>query len=232
MEIVFILLEPARPENIGASARALKTMGFTTLRLVRPCDHLSGRARALAHASDDILEAAEIFPSFEAATADTDFIIGCTAKRRTVKEDYYRPAQLRDVLEQKGAAVSRTAVVFGREESGLSNEELDQCHISSRIIMRSTYPSLNLSQAVMIYAYELSPLVLGTAQKQEKHDAASWRVLHEKIDRILRQIGIGPDTQIYRRILERSALLGETDLNLLHSITEKLLRRNEEGPKR
>ncbi len=227
MDIVFILVEPARPENIGASARALKTMGFGTLRLVSPCDHLSGRARALAHASADVLESAEVFSTLKDAAADSDFIIGCTAKRRTVKEDYYRPGQLRDLLEKKGPAVSRTAIVFGREESGLSNEELDMCHICSRIIMRSTYPSLNLSQAVMIYAYELSTLVLGTAEKKDEQDPASWRVLHEKIKRILQDIGLEADTQIYRRILERSALLAETDLNLLHSITERLLRREQ-----
>ncbi len=82
MKICIILNHPTTPENIGAAARALKTMGFSDLRLVDPCDHLSDRAHWLAHGSEDILESAQVFNSITAAISDIDFLIGTSAKKR------------------------------------------------------------------------------------------------------------------------------------------------------
>ena len=84
MNISFILVEPAVPENIGAAARAIKTMGFNDLRLVNPCDHLDMRAKMLAHASHEILENAKIFTNLSDAIADLDFTIATSAKQRWV----------------------------------------------------------------------------------------------------------------------------------------------------
>ncbi|MGE0087944.1 MAG: TrmH family RNA methyltransferase [Bacteroidales bacterium] len=85
IDIHFILVEPAVSENIGAAARALKTMGFSSLRLVKPANHLADEARWLAHASNDILENAHVFPSLKEAVKDMDWIIGTTAKKRKGK---------------------------------------------------------------------------------------------------------------------------------------------------
>ena len=87
MEVSFILVEPAGPENVGAAARAIKTMGFDDLRLVNPCDHLDMKARMLAHASNDILENAKVYQSFEEAIKDIDFVFATSAKQRWVKLD-------------------------------------------------------------------------------------------------------------------------------------------------
>ncbi|MCK5368925.1 MAG: hypothetical protein KAQ62_10245, partial [Cyclobacteriaceae bacterium] len=124
MEISFVLVEPAVPENIGAAARALKTMGFSDLRLVNPTDHLADPAKWLAHGSQDILENATIYRDFQDAIKDLDFLIGTTAKKRSVKEDYFNPDEAKKIIEDKSDILSKVGIIFGREESGLKNEEL------------------------------------------------------------------------------------------------------------
>jgi tRNA/rRNA methyltransferase len=118
MNISFILVEPAVPENVGAAARAIKTMGFTDLRLVNPCNHLDMKAKMLAHASHDILENAKIYPILSEAIADLDFVIATSAKQRWVKLDIIPSNQIHKFLEEKENSISRIGIVFGREESG------------------------------------------------------------------------------------------------------------------
>ena len=101
MSICFILVEPAVPENVGAAARAVKTMGFTDLRLVNPCDHLGTKAKMLAHASHEILENAKIFNSLADAINDLDFVIATTAKQRWVKLDIIPSNELSKFIEEK-----------------------------------------------------------------------------------------------------------------------------------
>lgn len=153
MEIFFILVEPAVPENVGASARAIKTMGFHFLRLVNPCDHLSDKARMLAHGSNDILESAQVYSSLQEAAEGLDLLIGTTANlKRSSKQDYHSSENLAAILAKKAAGLKKVGIVFGREESGLTNEELQLCDMASSIPLAAPYPSINLGQAVMIYA--------------------------------------------------------------------------------
>jgi len=92
--IHFILVEPSLPENICASARALKTMGFFRLRLVKPVDYLCDRAKWVAHGSVDILETAKVFPSLKQAVQEIDFVVGTTVRKRTFKQNYYSCEQI------------------------------------------------------------------------------------------------------------------------------------------
>lgn len=101
MEVVFILVEPAVPENVGSAARAMKTMGFEKMRLVNPCDHLCLEARKLAHGSHDILQNAMVYAHFKDAIADVDFIVGTTAKRRSARHDFYEPHKIQEILFRK-----------------------------------------------------------------------------------------------------------------------------------
>lgn len=229
MNMVFILVEPATPENVGATARAMKTMGFHELRLVNPCDHLSGPARWLAHASNDILEQAQVFATFEEAVSDIDFLIGTSAKQRLVKEDYLSTRELAGLLRDKGDTVKRPAIVFGREDSGLRNEELRRCDLVSTVPLQTAYPSLNLAQAVMLYAYELSALNLPAAPEPRERNENGFRSLKEKTASILLELNFREDSAIYPRILERLNLLGEGDIHLLHSICNKFLEKNHPG---
>ena len=223
MQIHFILVEPKVPENIGAAARAIKTMGFSSLRLVNPCDHLHERAKWLAHASTDILQNATIYSDLESAIAGVDFVIGTTAKKRSVKHDYHHSSELINIINAKSNSINQVAIVFGREESGLTNDELKLCDILSTIPMRRKYPSLNLGQAVMIYSYSLSALAFTSKKRKENiPENSKYSIMKEELVKNLIQTGLSPDRNLYNRILERAALLNDTDLNLFLSLVRRM----------
>lgn len=219
MTVHFVLVEPIVPENVGASARAIKTMGFTSMRLVKPCDHLSPRARTLAHASTEILEGAGVYDSLAQAVSDCGLIVATTAKRRAHKGDIYPIEVLAETIAEKRDTVADVAVVFGREDRGLSNRELETCDIAAHVSMRRKYPSLNLSQAVMLFAHRLSPLNLEPPKpKTAQAPEGEFRVLKEKAARLLREIGFREHVAIYPRILERLSALKAGDVHLLLSV--------------
>jgi tRNA/rRNA methyltransferase len=223
IDFTFILVEPAVPENIGASARAIKTMGFNSLVLINPCDHLSAPARWLAHGSHDILENAVTFSTLTEVVPRYDFVIGTSAKRRSVKFDYFPLTGLSGFLQSKGRTIKHVAIVFGREESGLRNDELRCCDIVTTIPMHCTFPSLNLSQAVMLYAWELSKMDQHIDDKLDFSHNQSLRSLFEKVSTVLKKSGFKEDTAIYNRFIERIGFLEEGDIHLLHSFCARLL---------
>lgn len=225
MQIHFILTEPAVPENVGASARAIKTMGFRQLRLINPCDHLSLKARMLAHGSNDILEEAKVFPSLQEAAQGMDMLIGTTAnQKRSSKQDYHSSEDLAAILSRKAAGLQNIGLVFGREDSGLTNEELQLCDIATSIPLASPYPSVNLGQAVMIYAYALSPLLRQENLPQEAGiPEASFGELRRKAEKLLEITELDKNPVKANRLRERLSLIGQTDLNLLHTAFAALL---------
>jgi len=223
MQIYFILVEPTFPENIGAAARAIKTMGFDKLRLVNPTDHLVKEARWLAHASNEILENAEIFSSFDEAVTDIDLTIASTAKRRSVKFDYLEVSDLPNLLSEKKRSINNAAIVFGKEESGLNNDIIRKCDLASYIPMKTKYPSLNLAQAAMVYAYELSKLnLLSSSEYESLTENKAFPIFKQKLDSLLLEIRIERNENLYHRILERAALLKDEDINLTLSILNRI----------
>jgi tRNA/rRNA methyltransferase len=223
MNIAFILVEPAVPENVGAAARAIKTMGFTDLRLVNPCDYLNTKAKMLAHASHDILENAKVFSSLAEAVTDLDFVVATSAKQRWVKLDIIPSNNLLEFLNDKEDTISKIGIVFGREESGLTNDEINLCNRVSTIPLASLYPSINLAQTVMIYAYSLSSLIQNNKINKDSINPESFKSLQQKVSEILNIAEITPEMMIYGRIHERITELNAKDIRLLHSITSKLL---------
>ena len=152
--LYFILVEPQHPGNIGASARALKTMGFENLILINPVDFNVPETEFMAHASGDILKKIQVKMVIKEVLKDMNFVIATTQKSRGYHLPYYTPKE----LAQKIIPISqnnKVAILFGREDSGLTNEELRACHVISTIPANVKHPSLNLSQSVMIYCYEL-----------------------------------------------------------------------------
>jgi tRNA/rRNA methyltransferase len=226
-EIIYIIVEPAREENVGAAARAMKTMGISQLRLVNPqCNHMGERALATAHASHDILENAQLLPAFEAAIKDMDLVIGSTAKKRNVYEDYHPVEDIPGIILGKGDTIARVAVVFGREESGLTNDELGQCHLLSTIPMYRKYPSLNLGQAVMVYSAYLSQVTLSWKRKTVRQPVEpELPVVREKARQVLEDVGLLPENNIYPRIMERLMLMQKDDINLFHSFCKFYLKK-------
>jgi len=221
-EIVFILYRPGVPGNVGSSARALKTMGFGELRLIAPCDYLSDEALMLAHGSHDILRDASVFDTFEDAVSDIDFLIGTTSKNRLAKADYLSPSEAFKIVTGKRDKVGKVAVLFGTEESGLSNDILSRCDVASTIALKQPYPSLNLSQSVMLYAYEFSSVVW-EAPPLAGIDTASYATLKNRVKQLLARVGIPEEMPVYNRILERLSFLGADDINLFHSVTSRVM---------
>ena len=149
-----MLHKPARAANIGATARAMKVMGFTRLVLVAPGAPLDGEATAVAHGAHDVLEQAVVVDDLETALRGATIVVGTTARQG---KDRMTPVKLRrfvtDVLPAYLPAL--LAVVFGCEESGLANEDLDRCQFAVEIPTGPLFHSLNLAQAVMVVCYEL-----------------------------------------------------------------------------
>ena len=151
--ISVVLYEPQDPVNIAATVRAMKNMGVSSLRLVRPVAYDPVRLEGIAHATWDVIDAIEVYDDFDAAVADCVRLLGFTARRRAAKWQ---------LLEPKGAAADalehveegRVAIVFGREDTGLPNEVLDRIH-AAVTIPTTEHASLNLAQAVLIALYEL-----------------------------------------------------------------------------
>lgn len=153
-DVIIVLHRPARAANIGAAARAMKVMGFTRLVLVSPLVPLDAEAAAVAHGAGDVLAQARIVDSLDEALQGATLVVGTTARHG---KDRMTPIKLRrfvsDVLPTYSPAV--LAVVFGCEESGLSNEDLERCQFAVEIPTGPLFHSLNLGQAVMVVCYEL-----------------------------------------------------------------------------
>jgi tRNA/rRNA methyltransferase len=150
-----VLSRPSHPGNIGSAARAMKTMGFSDLRLVAPRQFPSAEAQALASSALDVLEGARVFATLEEALGDAVLAVGFSSRPRDLSHPV-RP--LREVapgiVEQ--AAVGGVALVFGNETFGLTNEELARCQRFATIPANPAYASLNLAAAVQVACYEVA----------------------------------------------------------------------------
>ena len=153
--ITFVLVEPREPGNIGASARALKNMGFRKLALVNPPPVITDDARWLAHNALDILESALSYPTLADAIRESAVVVGTTRrtgrKRGAIFTAHEGARRIADI-----ARGNTVALLFGREDRGLFNDEVDECGFLITIPANREHPSLNLVQAVLIMAYELA----------------------------------------------------------------------------
>ncbi len=152
----FVLVTPHYPENVGAAARAIKTMGFLSLALVKPGrlavpDH--EMALKMAVKSKDVLRAARIFPTLREALADFEVVVATTSRRGV--SGVLQPRELARRLVELAGQQQRIAIVFGNEKTGLAAEEVAKATLAVRIPMAAPQPSVNLAQATQIIAYEL-----------------------------------------------------------------------------
>lgn len=154
----FVLVEPSHPGNVGAAARAIKTMGFSRLVLVSPRVpqvQLDPEAIAMASGADDVLAAVHIVPTLADALAGTQWSLALTARMREYGPPPAAPRHaVQDACRQL-AAHGDIALVFGNERTGLSNEDVERCSALAHIPANPAYSSLNLAQAVQVLAYEL-----------------------------------------------------------------------------
>lgn len=153
-KIKIVMIETSHPGNIGAVARAMKNMGLSRLVLVNPKEFPSSVASARASSAADVLNDAIVVGSLDEAVADCQLVMGSSAKLRNVswpQVDARECAVLAKKATGNGAIV---AIVFGRESSGMNNDELDKCHYLANIPTNLDYSSLNIAAAVQVFAYE------------------------------------------------------------------------------
>jgi len=149
-----VLVNTTLPANIGAAARAMKTMGLTDLCLVDPKVFPSAEATSLASGASDLLARARVVATLEEAVADCSLVLGTSARSRTIPWPMMDARQA-GLAVQAEAAASPVAIVFGREDRGLTNDELQRCQYHVCIPSDSEYGVLNVAAAVQVLAYEV-----------------------------------------------------------------------------
>ncbi len=156
-----VLVGTQHPGNIGSAARAMKTMGLTRLVLVAPERYPHPEAVALAAGAADLLDSLVRVETLAEAVADCRLVLGCTARSRRIALEELSPRQASARALDVARAGGEVAVVFGRERTGLDNEELQLCHAAVHIPANPDYSSLNLAAAVQVLAYELRVSAIG-----------------------------------------------------------------------
>ena len=224
--VYFVLVEPESPGNVGAAARAVKTMGFENLVLVNPCSLDNDEVKMLAHRSMDIVEKATITDDFKTAIAPMRLTVATTMRRRHFKFPFFSPEQIAEKL-LPAALEHPVAIVFGRESSGLTNEEILQCHLHSTIQTATQNPALNLAQSVMIYAYTFFQHLQKAELHYEYNLASQYELekFYEHLSAALQMVHFVPRDGIdnfvtrFRRLIGR-AMAEQRDIRLLHKLLQ------------
>ncbi len=225
--IRIVLVEPAGALNVGSVARVMKNMGLQHLVLVNPqCDRTSEDARKMAVHARDVLDAAQIIPTLPEAIAGCQRVIATSGRDRTLPTDLDPP---RTALPWLLDAPS--ALIFGREDRGLSNEELNYAQRFVRIPSNPEYPSLNLAQSVAICAYELAQSAVDCQPKLHvTSPSVPVEVLeqyYKHLENLLLKIGyLYPHTALsrmekFRRLYNR-AELSSTEVSMLQGILSQV----------
>ena len=149
-----VLVEPSHPGNIGGSARAMKTMGLERLVLVNPARFPDPQADWRAAGAMDVLDSAQVVADVATALEGCHYVVGTSTRARAIPWPAVLARDLGPVLTEQ-APEAEIAILFGREDSGLTNEELQRCHTHLQIPSSKVYGSLNLAMAVQVICYEI-----------------------------------------------------------------------------
>ena len=213
--ISVVLVGTQSPGNIGMVCRAMKNMGLADLRLVNPCRVDHPDAAMFAVSAKDLLEGARIFSSLEEAISDSEFSVATTRRHGKYRNEICIPDQIVAKFSEC-APQSRLALVFGREDSGLTTDEVALCRWQATIPTADEYGSLNLSQAVLIFCYEFlkgaAPAAVAAPPAREIAGSALLEPLYAQMERTFLKIGYlnpqNPDHMMrtMRRIFSRAEL--------------------------
>lgn len=154
LPVRLVFLRPRNPENLGAVARAMKNFGAEDWAIVDPRTLDFHSARRVAVHAEELLDRPRVVASLDEAVADCAWVVGTSLRRLPGKRQLAPKAVARETFAR--AASGPTALVFGDERSGLTNDELGRCHDLSAILTEASQPSMNLAQAAVVYCYELS----------------------------------------------------------------------------
>lgn len=224
-DIRIVLVETSHPGNIGATARAMKCMGLEQLYLVRPPRGFPGAdVTARAAGADDILMNAVVCDELDEAIHDCVLVAGTTARDRSIPWPVLSPEQCAHQAVTD-AASGPVALLFGRERSGLKNEEIDRCHCVVHIPTNPAFSSLNIAAAVQIMAYELFLATMQPSQDSTEPriplaTAGQLEQLYDHLERCMMRVGFfDPDKprRLQRRLrrLFNRAQLDQNELNIL-----------------
>ena len=228
--IRIVLVETSHPGNIGGAARAMKNMCLTDMYLVNPEDFPSGHATARASGADDVLHNAVVVNTLEEALADCTLVVGTSARYRRLQHEVLSPRDCGQRVVQASES-EKVAIVFGREDSGLTNEELNACHFLVHIPTNPDFQSLNLAAAVQLISYEIATSgQFGEMPKREEppredDSPASVQEMegyYQQMEEVLVELGyLHPPyqklLQRIRRIYSR-ARLTKTEIHILRGI--------------
>lgn len=228
--IRIVLVNTTHPGNIGAAARAMKNMCLSEMVLVRPERFPSDEATARASGADDVLASANVVESLDQALAGCHWVVGTTARPRTIGWPTLTPRACAEELVQKTAA-GPVAVVFGRERMGLTNDEVDKCQALVTIPGNPDYCSLNVASAVQILAYEtflasrapVSAQSPGVRDIDEVASSEDMERFYRHLEQVLVEIGFhDPDNprKLMRRLRRLIGRAGpdRNELNILRGI--------------
>jgi TrmH family RNA methyltransferase len=227
MSISIVLVGISHPGNIGSAARAMKTMGLASLRLVAPARFPATEATVMAAGADDVLDGASVFGDVASAVADCGLIIGTTSRSRHLP---WRVTEPRAAAREAAAASrdGRVAVLFGAERTGLLNEDIERCQLLLSIPTGSTYSSLNVAMAVQVVAYELLLALRDEDAAAAEHgvplaSASEMEHFYAQLGQVMEEVdfrdrnGEGHLMARIRRLFNR-ALMDQNEVNILRGI--------------
>ena len=232
-----VLVQPSHPGNIGSAARAMKTMGFHDLVIVNPRRYPASEANMMAVGADDLLQKARVVKTLDEAIADCSLVLGTSARDRSLPWPLVYPPKAAEIILSQNESV-KTAILFGREDKGLKNEELQRCHHHIQVPANPEYSSLNLASAVQVLCYQLRMSFVDAGEKPLKPDiefgyddfladAKAMESFYQNLDEVLHEMEfLNRDTPNrvmprIRRIFNR-ARIDHTELNILRGMLKKM----------
>lgn len=225
-KVAVVLVEPEHPGNIASTARVMAVNGLRDLRLVRPPADAKYGATPwwMAWGAEDILDGAVPFDNLHSAVNHAVYVIGATRRKRKQRLTALSPKEAAATLRSETAA-GPVAMVFGPERTGLHGTHLEVCHAITTIPQRTDHPSLNLSHAVAILAYELTLLTTPPPPKprREAATAASLKALQRHLISVLEELGPAPERlarDLFRVWMRARPTEGE--LRLLHRLLQRI----------
>ncbi len=233
--IRIVMINTSHPGNIGAAARVMKNMGLKRLYLVQPKSFPHYEASAMASGASDLLSKAIVCNSFEEALEGCHLVLGTTARERKIQHEFIDGREA-GLLTAKESQQQQVALVFGRERTGLTNDEIGLCHKLINIPTNPDYSSLNVASAVQIISYEVM-MALGiqsTHQTEDDIDLASsdnMQRFYQHLEETLVDIDFlkpkqSPQLIPKLRHIYNRARLTQEELNILRGILSKSQKNN------
>jgi len=229
--IHLFLIRPCHAGNIGSSARAMKNMGFRNLVLVNPVNYNVPETNMMAWNSHDIIKNARVFSSIKESLAGYNFVIGTTRRTGKGRENLYPLEEIAGEIASI-AVNNKVAILFGPENTGLLNTDLEQCHKLAFIDTDSLFPSLNLAQAVLIVCYEIHKIIRKAEPKSSLKPAKKEHIdfMYAHIDDTLKLLGYGVkgNRPLRKQILKRihavfsRSLLERKDVQMIRGLCQQI----------